>query len=461
MSSQTEKMKSLDQVANAMKQDWDRRARENAKWFINTATVEQTESEFDASGRREMEILVLPELSLLTDGRDPKTLSLLEIGCGIGRMTKHFAALFGEVHSTDVSGEMIRQARQRLRDVSNVFFHETSGVDFAALPDARFDAVFSAYVFQHVPDKDVIVSNIREAWRVIRPGGILKLHTNGVESSEYEAIPKDTWAGATFSEAEIRGLAGEMNAQLISIYGAGTGYCWTTLRKPIAQSTPRPNQPRILFAARADDAAIPGIPATGNEAWFSLVAGGLDRETIDANSLCVEFNGAAILPRYAGRIRPHFEAETQRRLDVSMEDLLYIEAGVPPGATPGPAVLCLQLPDGTESNLIEMPIETAARPAPIIFTVRNLADFGTDLYAQGPKSQIRISVVGLDETATVENVQVLIGDRRLRPDFVGFLTDVADYQVDVWLPAEIARGVVTMRLVFDGISSEPVQVEIK
>lgn len=461
MSSQTEKMKSLDQVANAMKQDWDQRARENAKWFINTATVEQTESEFDASGWREMEILVLPELSLLADGRDPKTLSLLEIGCGIGRMTKHFAALFGEVHSTDVSGEMIRQARQRLRDHSNVFFYETSGVDFAALPDARFDAVFSAYVFQHVPDKEVIVSNIREAWRVTKPGGILKLHTNGVESSDYEAIPKDTWAGATFSETEIRELARRMNAQLISIYGAGTGYCWTTLRKPLAQSLSRPNQPRILFAARADDPTIPAIPATGNEAWVSVVVSGLNRETVDANNLLVEFNGAAIVPRYAGRIRPHFEAETQRRVDLSVEDLFYVEAGVPAGTTPGQAVICLQLPDEIESNLIEVPIEAAARPAPIIFTVRNLADFGIDLYAEGPKSQIRISVVGLDETATVENVLVQIGDRRLRPDFVGFLTDVADYQVDVRLPAQIERGVASMRLIFDGIASDPVQVEIK
>lgn len=169
MSSQTVQEKAASDFAEVMKRDWNQRAEENSKWFINTVRLDQTEDEFDATGLSEIDALILPELVLLTGGRDPRELKFLEIGCGIGRMTKHLTSIFGEVHSTDVSGEMIRQAGQRLGHLSNVHLHETSGVDFVALPDDYFDVAFSAYVFQHVPDKSVIESNIREAYRVVKP----------------------------------------------------------------------------------------------------------------------------------------------------------------------------------------------------------------------------------------------------------------------------------------------------
>src|SRR5262249_5358325 len=322
MSSQIEKKKSLDQFADAMKRDWNDRARENAKWFVNTAKLDQTEEEFNASGAREMEILVLPELSLMTDGRDPHGLRFLEIGCGLGRMTKHLAAIFGEIHSTDVSGEMIARARQRLRDFPNILFYETNGVDFAALPDNHFDVIFSAYVFQHVPSKEVIISNIHDAWRITKPGGIIKLHTNGAESADYEALEKDTWAGATFSEREIRRLALELGAQLLSIYGAGTGYCWTMLGKATTSRVSKISGPKIEFYARSDNASIQEIPTGGDDAWLSLIASGLDHESVDAGSLKVEINDRIVPPRYVGRVRPHFEAEVQRQLGASIDALI-------------------------------------------------------------------------------------------------------------------------------------------
>lgn len=443
-----------------MKRDWNDRARENAKWFINTAKHDQTEEEFDASGAREMEILVLPELSLMTQGRDPKHLRFLEIGCGAGRMTKHLAAIFGEVHSTDVSGEMIAQARERLREFPNVRFHETSGVDFAALPDAYFDVVFSAYVFQHVPGKEVIVSNIRDAWRVTRPGGLLKLHTNGVEAAEYESLEKDTWAGATFSESEIRVLARDLGAQLVSIHGAGTGYCWTTMRKRTTTSGGCASRPRIEFYARSDDPTIKLIPTGGDDAWLSLIATGLDRELADANNLVVEINSQPVLPRYVGRVRPHFEAELRQVLDFPLDQLTYIEAGIPAGAASGIAKIRIKMPGGETSPPFEAQLEAARLTAPIIFTIRNAHDHGTDIHAEGPKSRMLISVVGLDETASCDNVRVILGDRELRPGFVGFVTDIADYRVDAELPPDATPGVTSLRVRFDAVESSAVRLEI-
>lgn len=446
-----------------MKRDWDRRARENARWFINTVRLDQSEAEFDSTGANEIRNLILPELALMTEGRDPKDLRFLEIGCGIGRMTKHLAAIFGEVYATDVSSAMIEQARERLGGLPNVRLSETSGLDFAALPDDYFDIAFSAFVFQHVPSKEVIRSNIRDAYRVVKPGGVLKLHTNGVESQAYESADKDTWAGATFTESELRELARELGAQLVSVYGAGTIYCWTTMRKPVSKSDrPLSNAGlRIEFYARADDASIKTIPTGGADAWLSLVASGLDREVVDANDLKVAINDRVAPPRYVGRVRPHFEEELRNRFGSSLDHLTYIEVGVPAGIASGTAHARIKLDSGEVSQPFEVRMEKPQPLVPIIVTVRNGDDYGTDIHARGPKSSLRLFVEGLNETANCDNVRVKVGEKIVTPSFVGFVTDIAGYRVDAELPHDIEVGETTLSLLFNCIESETVLVEIR
>jgi SAM-dependent methyltransferase len=461
MSSQTGERPTLEDFAQTMKRDWDQRALENAKWFINTVKLDQSEDEFDATGANEIRSLILPELVLMTGGRDPKSLRFLEIGCGIGRMTKHLAAVFGEVHATDVSGAMIEQARQRLRGLPNAHLHETNGVDFVALSDDYFDIAFSAFVFQHVPSKGVISSNIREAYRVVKPGGILKLHTNGVEATSYAEKEKDTWAGAAFTESEVRNLARELGAQLISVYGAGTIYCWTTMRKPSAGSNERRAVagPKIEDYARSDDATIKTIPTGGDNAWLSLVVTGLDRDAVDANNLKVVINDRTVTPRYVGRVRPHFEAELSGRFGPALDHLTYVEVGVPAGVAGGTAWAQIKLDSGETSQPFNFPTEEA-KPAPIIVTVRNGADYGTDIQARGPKSSLCLFVEGLDETANCDNVRVKAGERIIIPTFAGFVTDIAGYRVDAELPGEIEPGCTTLSLLFNGVASEAVSIEI-
>ena len=219
------------ELAHVMKREWDDRAHQDARWFINTLRFQQTEEEFDRTGVVEVDRLVLSDLGLLTQYRDPKSLRLLEIGCGMGRMTKHLAKVFGEVVGTDVSGEIIRQANERLAGIDNIRLYETNGIDFAFLPDKSFDLILSAYVFQHVPSAEVIASNLREAWRLLKPGGVFKFQTSSITALDFEEIEKDTWVGASFREGEIRRFARECVGQLICIYGGGTQYCWTTVRK--------------------------------------------------------------------------------------------------------------------------------------------------------------------------------------------------------------------------------------
>jgi ubiquinone/menaquinone biosynthesis C-methylase UbiE len=123
-------------------------------------------------------------------------LRFLEIGCGIGRMTRHLAAIFGEVHSTDVSGEMISRARVRLADLPNVHLYETSGADVGPHPDDCFDIVYSIFVFQHVPTKEAIRSTLDrclarpQAWRAASFPDQW-----GDGSDSFSSRQKNTWVG--------------------------------------------------------------------------------------------------------------------------------------------------------------------------------------------------------------------------------------------------------------------------
>lgn len=468
MSSQTVEVKAAGEFAEIMKRDWNQRAQENSKWYINTVRLDQTEDEFDATGLGEINSLILPELVLMTGRHDPGELKFLEIGCGIGRMTKHLASIFGEVHSTDVSGEMVRQARQRLGHLPNVHLHETSGVDFAALPNDYFDVAFSAYVFQHVPSKTVIESNIRDAYRVVKPGGIVRVHTNGVEAQSYAEAEKNTWAGATFTESEARNLARELGAQLISVYGGDTMFCWTMMRKPRKpvsstkaheESTKR--NCRIEFSARADNSAIRKIPTGGDDAWLSLVVSGLDRESVDANNLKVNLGGVLVTPRYVGRPRPHFDGELQAQFGPSFDQLTYIETRIPQGTASGKVVVKVELESGDVSPNYEVELIEAQPAAPKIVTVRNGFDYQAEIHASGPKSLLRLFVEGLNELATTDNVKVKVGEHLISPTFVGFVTDIASYQVDAQLPDGIATGATTLELIFNGVASEAVAIEIK
>src|SRR5579859_6526241 len=107
--------KTLDQkTLDKMRHDWDERARENARHYVATGQTEWTDEAFFASGEKAIEEQLLNDLGNVCQGKDPKAMRVLEIGCGAGRLTRALANLFGEVHAVDVSGEMIALARKAL-----------------------------------------------------------------------------------------------------------------------------------------------------------------------------------------------------------------------------------------------------------------------------------------------------------------------------------------------------------
>jgi SAM-dependent methyltransferase len=233
---------SLEAVSLRMREDWDRRARESAEHFIYTRDSESDECDFAASGEASYNQLVRPFLPLLLEGRAASRATVVEIGCGVGRMTVPFARDFARVHAVDVSPAMVDEARRRLAGSGNIAVHLGSGHDLAFLPDACCDLAFSFIVFQHIPLAPVIENYIREAARVLKPGGAFKFQLNGDQSPGYLAHERDTWLGETFSENEAAAMLGRAGLSLESAEGAGTQYFILTARKaePVPARNPRP-----------------------------------------------------------------------------------------------------------------------------------------------------------------------------------------------------------------------------
>jgi len=463
MSDQQKNQEELLELAHIMKREWDERARLDAKWFINTLRFQQSEEEFDRSGAVEVEHILGDDLGFLTQRHDPKSLRVLEVGCGLGRMTRHLAKIFGEVVGTDVSGEMIRQARERLSDLKNVQLHETNGFDLPLFPDESFDLILAARVFQHVPSPQIIGSNISECWRVLKPGCIFRFQTNSLTSFGYEEIEKDTWTGASFSESEIRHFARKNDALLISIYGVNTLSCWTTIRKcPSTRSSVPLNaeRPRIEYYGRTSDPQIKTIPIRGADASLTLCVLGLDCSQVDCNSIAIELNERIILPRYTGPVRHKLESYLRGSIAAEPDRLTQIEFSIP-GDTPV-GLLPLRFIIGDKcSDPIDIEFKDDPPIPPKICSILNAYDNSADIHARGEKSKLRILVEGLNEAADTGNVRVQIGERIVKPSFIGFMTSRRLYEVDAQLPEGVTSGPTQLSIYFGNLQSPSEPLEIK
>lgn len=155
---------------------WDAAAREDAYWHIATGAPKDPDG-FYRHGAEETDSY----LAFAGMTPDPEG-TLLEIGCGAGRMTRRLADHYGEVLALDVSSEMLVRAKTALADLDNVTYLLGNGRDLGEIGDDGVDAVFSYVVLQHIPDPKVQLSYLREIARILRSGGqaAVQIRANGV-----------------------------------------------------------------------------------------------------------------------------------------------------------------------------------------------------------------------------------------------------------------------------------------
>jgi SAM-dependent methyltransferase len=113
--------------------------------------------------------------------------SVLEIGCGIGRVGAELAPRVGEWIGCDVSPTMLQHAGMRLAALPNVRLLEISGFDLAPVATASIDVVYCTVVFMHLDEWDRY-GYVCEAFRVLKPGGRVYVDNFNLLSDEGWAV---------------------------------------------------------------------------------------------------------------------------------------------------------------------------------------------------------------------------------------------------------------------------------
>lgn len=161
-------------IQDKMRLDWDRRASVDARYWV-AATQEADVESYDRSAHTDTEAFLsglAPHLAPREEGAAHAG-ALLDLGCGIGRMTALLAPHFGEVVGVDVSEVMIREARALHEGVAGLRFEVNSGADLSSFGDGSFSVVCSYSVLAHLPP-DVVEAYFCEVGRALRDGGVFR-----------------------------------------------------------------------------------------------------------------------------------------------------------------------------------------------------------------------------------------------------------------------------------------------
>lgn len=234
-----------------MRRFWDRRAREDAFHFVDSRLpYRRSDPErFWREGERDLEkLLEIAGVEVEPGSR------VVEIGCGLGRLTRGLAARAGEVIALDVSAEMLAQAREHNAELQNVTWLLGDGTTLADVADSSVDGCLSHVVFQHIPDPAITLGYVSEMGRVLRPGGWAAFHVSNdprVHRAEHHAsaaqrlarrvragvgraprgVDDPAWLGSAVDLGDLEAVTHGAGMRIENVFGAGTQFCVIRARR--------------------------------------------------------------------------------------------------------------------------------------------------------------------------------------------------------------------------------------
>jgi SAM-dependent methyltransferase len=205
---------------------WDERAREDPYFFVDDREdYRATDLErFWTRGEEDLDRL-LGALGLSVQADDV----VVDIGCGVGRLTRVLAARAARVLALDVSTEMLARAREHHAGVDNVEWLR----------------------FQHIPDPNLTLGYVREMGRVLRPGGWAafqvsndpRVHRPRGPLQRLRRLPSvlrgraphgqrnPAWLGSAVDLGDLRRIAAGAALSIEEIVHPGTQFCLVHARR--------------------------------------------------------------------------------------------------------------------------------------------------------------------------------------------------------------------------------------
>lgn len=229
-----------------MRQFWDARAKEDAFYFVDNRIGyrdPESEARFWADGVGALDS-VLGALEIEVGVTD----RVVEIGCGVGRLTRVLSERAASVKALDVSAEMLEQAREHNEALANVEWLHGDGVSLTGIADGEADLVVSHVVFQHIPDPQITLGYVREIGRVLKPGGLAGFQVSNDKSihrpssgitdkvrAAFGRAPKGqthaAWLGSAVEVGDLRTAASDGGMDVEKLVGEGTQYMLVRLRR--------------------------------------------------------------------------------------------------------------------------------------------------------------------------------------------------------------------------------------
>jgi SAM-dependent methyltransferase len=229
-----------------MERFWDARAREDAYYFVDSRLEYRAPDEeaFWAGGQEALERLLASVEATIEPGS-----TVVDIGCGVGRLTRPLAAAAARVVAIDLSREMLDRARELNAHLDNVEWQHGDGRTLQPVADASVDACVSHVVFRHIPDPAITLGYVRDIGRVLRPGGIAVIEfsndpaphrpgrsrVRGRLAALAGRAPRggedEAWLGSSIDLADLRRAAARGGLVVEKVAGEGSEFCAVRLRK--------------------------------------------------------------------------------------------------------------------------------------------------------------------------------------------------------------------------------------
>jgi 2-polyprenyl-3-methyl-5-hydroxy-6-metoxy-1,4-benzoquinol methylase len=170
---------------------------------------------FYDSGEREVRNLlrILEESGIKTRLANYK---ILELGCGVGRLTKSLAALGADVIAVDISKANISIAAKALKEFSNVSFITIESLDDLDRLEIEFDMFFSVITLQHNHAAVQLVLLDKILKQMIKSGSIAYFQTV-IASPKMEFID-DTFDTFALPTRFILDVIHQNNFRLVNVF---------------------------------------------------------------------------------------------------------------------------------------------------------------------------------------------------------------------------------------------------
>lgn len=152
------------------KQDWDELGTLNPLWSILTYREKWDIDEFFLTGEQEIQAVMKSTIQL----GYPKTHeTVLDFGCGVGRLTRALSKYFPQCYGVDISESMIANAKELNQHVTECMFVLNDKPHLRVFSDSSFDMIYTNMVLQHIPDTQIIKTYIAEFIRLLKTDGLL------------------------------------------------------------------------------------------------------------------------------------------------------------------------------------------------------------------------------------------------------------------------------------------------